>query len=106
MGLQVMVTVEDVVKRAKGGTLVLKLKVFAEGANPDVDDPLFEGTASADIKANIEGQTRQQLINRATREAGEDLKAAALTYVRIEEYKNMVNTDAVATGIEKALGGA
>ena len=106
MALNAVVTVESIERRAEGGTLTLRLKVFAGAANPDVDDPLFEDTASATIKGNVEGETRQQLVNRATQEAGEQLRDSALAYQRVVEYMGMVQTAAVETAIEDALGGA
>lgn len=105
MALQVIVEVDTIVKRQQGGTLTLRLRLFAEGANPDTDAPVFEETASADIKGNVEGKTRQQLVNDATAQAGKELRAAALAYQRIVEYQSMVNTDTVQSAIEEALAG-
>jgi len=103
MALQIVIETEDIVKREKGGTLTLSLKIFAEGADPKVDDPLFEETASADIKGHVDGQTTEQLVARAVTKAGKKLEEEALAYQRIQEYQEMVDTDAVKSDIEKAL---
>ena len=103
MALQVRVTVDDITKRAKGGSLTLRLKVFAGGVDPEIAEPIFEDTALADIKARADEQTTQQLVNRATKKAGDALLEAATTYLRVEEYKTMVNTDAVEAAIVEAL---
>lgn len=105
MALQVVVKLEDIRRREKGGALTLKLKLFAEGDDVDTDDPVFEVSASADIKAKADDKTRQQLVNDATTKAGEELRAAALDYQRVMEYQSMVNTGAVSTAIEQALVG-
>lgn len=97
------VTVEDVVKREKGGTLTLKLELY--DVDPPSGTPKFETTESADIKGNVEGLTRQQLVNRASSAVGEQLLEVAKTYIRITEYESMVNTAAVETGIEAGLVG-
>lgn len=101
MAWNAVVTVGDVVKREKGGTLTLKLELY--DTDPPVGDPLFETTESADIKGNVEGLTRQQLVNRATTEAGTKLLEAAETYLRITDYISMVNTTQVETQLESAL---
>lgn len=101
MAWNAVVTVEDIVKREKGGTLTLKLELY--DTDPPGGDPLFEDTASADIKGNVEGLTRQQLVNRATTEAGTKLLEAAETYLRITDYMSMVNTTAVETAIETEI---
>lgn len=101
MAWNAVVTVDDVVKRAKGGTLMLKLELY--DTDPPVGDPLFETTESADIKGNVEGLTRQQLVNRATTQAGGKLLEAAETYLRIVDYISMVNTSLVESAIETEL---
>ena len=105
MALQVEVTVEGIARRDKGGRLTLKAALYAEGADTSTAEPVFEDTASADIKGNVEGKTRQQLVNDATRSAGRMLVKSTAAYIRTEEYKSMVNTGAVKTAIEAEIGG-
>ena len=96
-----VVTVDSVEKREKGGTLTLRLKLY--DTDPPVGDPLFEDTATGTVKGNVEGSTRQQLVNRATVETGEKLLEAAETYIRVAEYADMVLTGNVETAIEGKL---
>jgi len=101
MAWNAVVTVDDVEERDKGGTLTLRLKLYE--TDPPVGDPLFEDVATGTIKGNVEGQTRQELVNRATTEAGTKLLDAAKTYMRLTDYSSMVNTAAVESGIEDDL---
>lgn len=103
--MQVVVTIDDIAKREKGGRLTLRLKLFADGADTKIANPRFEDTASADIKGNVEGLTRQDLIDRATNICGEQLAISAKDYLRVEDYKKIAKVDAAKSLIETAIGG-
>ena len=104
MAEQVFVN-SEVVRRAKGGTLTLSLQIFAENANPETDEPLFADTASADVKASVDDLTVQELIDKATREAGKELRDKVRAWRRVQEYNDLVNTEAVVTAIANELAG-
>jgi hypothetical protein len=105
MAMQVIVEVVEIVKREKGGTLTLRLKLFAGGADPEVDDPLFEDIASAPIKAHVAGKTRQQLVDDATIECCDKLIDLAEIHERVQEYISMVNVATAEQYIATKLAG-
>lgn len=102
----------DLVKREKGGTLSLQIKLFAEGVDAEVDGDgipqsggwYFDKTETADIKAQVEGKDREELVADAVRVAGIKLRDAVVTYLRVQEYKALVDIGPVISAIETALG--
>lgn len=99
MALQIDVRTVDAIPDGDGGTLTLNLKCWAEGDNPATDTPVIDVDKSAFVLRGVEGQTDQQLINRATLNIGLQFQAAINAYKRRELVLGMVNVTAVENGL-------
>ena len=90
----------DTTKVKANSTLVMKMKVFEDGADIAKAMPLITLEASEMVKGQVEGQTDQQLIERAVVKIKAKFQAEIDRYIAEQKLQSYVNVKAISDSLD------
>ena len=86
--------------------LSMRLRLFANGANPETDEPLMECEKTGLVKSYVGGLTQNDLIARATEKIIKEFQIAIDAYIIRQNIAKKIDTKAIESRLDISKAGA